>query len=111
MPHDTAGLVELFGSRDKFVNELQTFFLRARWFNYTILPNLYYWGGNEQELFAVYMFSYVGRPDLTQEYSRWLLDNIFTTQPNGYPGNDDYGTMSAWYMFTSAGFYPLAGSS
>ena len=44
-----------------------------------------------------------------QHYSRWVLRNVYTTGPGGLPGNDDYGTMSAWYIFASIGFYPRAG--
>ena len=56
-------------------------------------------------------FNYANRSDLTQKYSRWLLNNAYTIKPDGLPGNDDYGTMSAWYIFASMGFYPLSGSS
>lgn len=48
---------------------------------------------------------------MTQKYSRWLLEHAYTNKPDGLPGNDDYGTMSAWYIFASLGFYPLSGSS
>lgn len=40
---------------------------------------------------------------------RWVVDEIYSTEPNGLPGNDDYGTMSAWFIFSSIGFYPRAG--
>lgn len=57
------------------------------------------------------MFSYAKRPELTQKYVRWIIDNIYSNKQNGIPGNDDYGTMSAWLIFSSIGFYPRAGCS
>lgn len=60
---------------------------------------------------SVWMFNNAGRPDKTQYYSRWLLRHKYTTDAAGIPGNDDYGTMSAWYVFAALGFYPRAGSS
>jgi putative alpha-1,2-mannosidase len=104
-------LIELFGDPKLFIQELDTFFIRSRPWTTTDLPNPYYWPGNEHDLFSVWQFHYANRSDLTQLHSRWLLDHAYTTKPDGIPGNDDYGTMSAWYIFTSMGFYPLAGSS
>jgi len=56
-----------------------------------------------------WVFHAGGRPDLTQYWTRWILDNRYSSLPSGLPGNDDYGTMSAWYTFASLGFYPLTG--
>ncbi|CAF4768312.1 unnamed protein product, partial [Rotaria sp. Silwood2] len=90
---------------------LNTFFQLGQLWTTTLLPNPYYWPGNEHNLFSVWQFNYANRSYLTQKYSRWLLNHAYTTKPDGLPGNDDYGTMSAWYIFTSMGFYPLSGSS
>jgi putative alpha-1,2-mannosidase len=51
-----------------------------------------------------------GRPDLTQKWSRWAAATKFGDGPDGLPGNDDGGTMSAWLLFTMLGFYPLNGT-
>jgi len=110
-PHNTPRLIELFGGPEKFVEELDTFFTRSQLWTSTFLPNPYYWAGNEHDLFSVWQFHYANRSDLTQKHARWLLDHVYTTDPGGIPGNDDYGAMSAWYIFASMGFYPLAGSS
>jgi putative alpha-1,2-mannosidase len=55
------------------------------------------------------MFAYGGRADLAQKWSKWVVKNIYTPDEDGLPGNDDYGTMSAWLAFVSMGFYPRAG--
>ena len=104
-------MIELFGGKDNFIKELNIFFERGQFDTSTLLPNPYYWPGNEHNLFSVWQFNYVNRSDLTQKYARWLLNHAYTKNPDGLPGNDDYGTMSAWYIFTSIGFYPLSGSS
>jgi len=108
---DVKGLVDLFGSNTNFVDELEYFMYRSQFDPFNVLPNPYYWAGNEPDILAPWMFNFANRPDLTQKYVRWNLDNRFTTEPDGIPGNDDYGTMSAWFLFGSLGFYPLAGST
>ncbi|MBA7564567.1 hypothetical protein ES708_06230 [subsurface metagenome] len=52
----------------------------------------------------------MGRPDLTQKWVRWILDNKYDTSYKGLDGNDDGATLSSWYIFSSMGFYPIAGS-
>jgi predicted alpha-1,2-mannosidase len=70
----------------------------------------YYWAGNEPDIDAVYLFTQLGRPDLTQKWVAWLRAAWFTAGADGIPGNDDGGTMSAWLLWSSLGIYPLAGS-
>lgn len=74
------------------------------------LPNPYYWAGNEHDLFTVWLYPAAGRPDLTQKYSRFIVNNFYGTKGDGLPGNDDYATMSAWLIFAELGFYPLPGT-
>jgi predicted alpha-1,2-mannosidase len=106
---DAAGLVSLFKSREYFVQELDDFFAKsipmvgAR-------PNAYYWHGNQPDIYAAYLFNTAGRPDLTQKWVRWILDRKYGHQENGLDGNDDGGTLSAWYVLSSLGLYPTAGS-
>jgi len=111
VPHDISGLIRLFGSNKTFVEQLEVFFERSQDDPLTILPNPYYWAGNEPDILAVWMFDFAGRADLTQRFSRMVMRTSFNPGPDGLPGNDDYGTMSAWYVFASLGFYPLAGST
>ena len=73
-------------------------------------PRPYYWHGNEPDIHAAYLFNEAGRPDLTQKWVRWILDHKYDTTYKGLDGNDDGATLSAWYIFSSLGFYPIAGS-
>jgi hypothetical protein len=92
VPHDIDGLVNLFGSTSNFISQLDEFFYRSEDDPLNALPNPYYWAGNEPDILAVWMFDWVGRPDLTQQYSRMVMTSKYTSQPDGLPGNDDYGT-------------------
>ena len=73
-------------------------------------PGCYYWHGNEPDIHAAYLFNEAHRPDLTQKWSRWILDNKYDVNAGGLDGNDDGATLSSWYIFASLGLYPIAGS-
>ena len=73
-------------------------------------PRKYYWHGNEPDLNASYLFAQLGRPDLTYKWQRWVIDTMYSDQPNGVAGNDDGGTLGAWYVLSTLGLYPIAGS-
>lgn len=107
VPHDAAGLVETIGGPAAFVEKLGTFMGRARDTFNPDLPSAYYWHGNEPNLVAPFLFGFAGRPDLTRAWTHWVADTIYTPVPAGLPGNDDGGTLSAWYVFAAAGIYPL----
>ena len=107
---DPEGLISLFDSRDYFVSELNSFFEKANnrlgwWF-----PGSYYWHGNQPDIHAAYLFNTAGRPDLTQKWVRWILDTKHGDNFIGLDGNDDGGTLSAWYIFSALEFYPVAGT-
>jgi putative alpha-1,2-mannosidase len=100
----------LFESPEYFVTELNDFFALSdpamgRW-----NPGPYYWHGNEPDIHAAYLFNEAGRPDLTQKWVRWVLDHKYGTAYDGLDGNDDSATLSAWYIFSSLGIYPIAGT-
>lgn len=107
--HDATGLVSLFSSRDEFVTELEAFFANSKP-AVGQLPNGYYWQGNQPDIHAVYLFNAAGRSDLTQKWVRWILKHKHDDSPIGLDGNDDGGTLSAWYVLNSLGFYPIVGS-
>jgi predicted alpha-1,2-mannosidase len=115
VPHDPQGLIELFGGRESFVAALEEFFALSK-HEHDNLDDLtrllfrnYYWAGNEPDIHTTYLFVDAGRADLAGRWSRWALETSFGDGPDGLPGNDDCGTMSAWYLFTALGFYPVPG--
>lgn len=107
---DSEGLISLFKSRENFVDELNKFFEKADSTRGTVTPGSYYWHGNEPDIHAAYLFNAVGRPDLTQKWVRWILDNKYGDDYDGVDGDDDAGTLSAWYVWSALGMYPVAGS-
>eukprot|EP01119_Soliformovum_irregulare_P012554 TRINITY_DN3269_c0_g2_i4.p1 TRINITY_DN3269_c0_g2~~TRINITY_DN3269_c0_g2_i4.p1 ORF type:complete len:741 (+),score=200.96 TRINITY_DN3269_c0_g2_i4:19-2241(+) len=111
VPGDIEGLKKLFVSNDNFNQQLEELFHRSEFFPETVLPNPYYWAGNEPDILSVWLFALAGRPDLTQYYSRYVMNYWYTTESSGIPGNDDYGTMSAWYIWSAIGIYPISGST
>ena len=99
VPQDIPGLEQAMGGRDSLLTKLNEFFDKG-----------YYWHGNEPNIHSAYLFNEAGRPDLTQKWSRWILDNKYDVNSEGVDGNDDGATLSSWYIFASLGFYPIAGS-
>lgn len=120
VPHDMQGLMELIGGAETMSERLDYFFVEAEKHQQfleenpddiaTLVPPPYYWHGNEPDIQAAYMFLQSGRPDLTQKWVTWISNILYGTDAGGIPGNDDCGTMSAWYVFSSIGFYPVPGS-
>ena len=117
--HDVDGLAALFGGPEAMVTALDAFFANAKADLDAIEPDdtlrrgsiqTYYWAANEPDIHAAYLFAQVGRPDLCQKWVRWAMGAAYGDGPDGLPGNDDGGTMSAWYVFSALGFYPLPGS-
>lgn len=109
-PFDAEGMIELFKSREYFISELNEFFEKSTPGIGSWNPGPYYWHGNQPDLHAAYLFNAAGRPDLTQKWVRWILENKYSDRFDGLDGNDDGGTLSAWYVFSALGFYPVAGS-
>ena len=99
---DMAGLIALFGGDDPFNAELDKFFGYA----HPTWTGQYYNPYNETDLQAPFLYDYSGAPWKTQSRVRELLADAYGTTPAGIPGNDDCGTMSAWYVFAALGLYP-----
>lgn len=108
--HDIEGMIELFGSEEYFVSELEDFMEDASLTRAAIDPGHGFWIGNQHDIHTPYLFANAGRADLTQKWVRWTLENRFSDDINGLDGNDDGGTLSSWYVFSAMGFYPLAGT-
>lgn len=112
VPHDSAGLAQTMGGKDAMLAKLEQLFTHSACKAPAIgLPQPYYWAGNEPSLFAAWHFAVLGDSARTAKYTRWALATQYGDGPDGLPGNDDSGTMSAWYIFASLGFYPVAGST
>ena len=109
--NDIDGMIELFGSKEYFVSELDDFMKDASLNRAAFNPGAGYWIGNQHDIHTPYLFINADRPDLTQKWVRWTLDNRFSTDINGLDGNDDGGTLSSWYVFSSMGIYPVAGTA
>ena len=109
VPADADAVVGLFKSRDYFVAQLEEFFEKAPK-GVCVTPNAFYWQGNQPDIYAAFLFNHAGRPDLTQKWTRWILENKHNTEPTGLDGNDDGGTLSAWYVLSSLGLFPTAGT-
>ena len=110
VPHRPQELIELMGGNENFVKELESFMEGASVRISAIYPGSFYWHGNEHDFHALYLFNEAGRADLTQKWSRWALNTRYNQKPNGLDGNDDGGTLSAWYVFSALGLYPQAGT-
>ncbi|MEO7109893.1 MAG: GH92 family glycosyl hydrolase, partial [Polyangiaceae bacterium] len=76
----------------------------------SVLPQPYYWASNEPDLFSGWMFAAAGDMTRAGRWLRWTTTTSYDEGPAGLPGNDDSGTMSAFYIFASLGIYPVAGS-
>ncbi len=111
IPFDPEGLVSLFKNPESFVEELESYFEGSTKVVGSWNPGPYYWHGNEPYIHSAYLFNAAGRPDLTQKWVRWILDTKYSDDYVGLDGNDDGGTLSAWYVFSALGFYPIAGST
>ncbi len=98
VPQDVPGLIAATGGRARFVAWLDRLFDSG---NYN--------QGNEPDLLAPYMYIDAGRPDRTAERVRRIMAGEYSPARTGLPGNDDAGTMSSWYVWSSIGLYPLAG--
>ena len=111
VPHHPQGLIELFGSEKNFINKLnENFSLTAT--SGEINGNAsgfigQYAHGNEPSHHTVYLYNFVGKPERTQELINQVRSSFYRASPCGYAGNDDCGQMSAWYIFSSLGFYPF----
>ena len=96
VPHDINGLARLMGGKKNFVNSLQGVF-----------DNGHYDPANEPDIVYAYLFSRIkGEEWRTQKEIKNILDNHYRNAPDGIPGNDDTGTMSAWAVFSMMGIYP-----
>jgi predicted alpha-1,2-mannosidase len=106
VPQDEPGLRALFGSDEAFVDKLSILFEKSKAVFDFAIPSVYYFHGNEPDIHAPFLFTDAGRPDLTREWTRWVLESAYRDTYDGLVGNDDAGTLAAWYVFAALGLYP-----
>ncbi len=111
VPHDVAGLAEAMGGKDAAAARLDAFFKRQDGSWATGGDALRYDPTNEPGIHTPWIYNELGQPRKTQETVRAMARLVYRTGPSGLPGNDDLGTMSAWYVFAALGLYPRTPSS
>ena len=112
VPHDLRRLIELHGGSDKFAAKLDELFTTKDKLTGREQPDItgligQYAHGNEPSHHIAYLYNYAGQPWKTQKYVRQILDEFYKPAPDGLIGNEDCGQMSAWYVLSASGFYPV----
>ncbi|MCF0160878.1 MAG: glycoside hydrolase family 92 protein [Bacteroidaceae bacterium] len=107
--HDVPGLIELMGGEEAFTSKLDIFFTTELISTISDVSGLIgqYAHGNEPSHHVAYLYAMAGKPARTQELIREIFDTQYSPRPDGLCGNDDCGQMSAWYMLSAMGFYPV----
>ena len=111
VPHDMEGLISLTGGPKAFEKKLDTFFTLTdtsgeKNDNISGLIGQYA-HGNEPSHHVAYLYNNVGKPEKTRAMVKRIMTELYNNNYNGYAGNDDCGEMSAWYVFSAMGFYPV----
>ncbi|TJZ60143.1 glycoside hydrolase family 92 protein [Sphingobacterium olei] len=121
--HDPQGLIDLMGGNDRFTSMLDTVFtvpshegMKSRRMIHEMremqVMNMgQYAHGNQPIQHMPYLYNYGGQPWKTQYWVRQIMDKLYSAAPDGYCGDEDNGQTSAWYVFSSLGFYPVAPGS
>lgn len=113
VPHDIEGLAKLYGGEEKFVEKLDSLFtVSSELHGPNPAPDItgrigQYAHGNEPGHHTLYIYNYVGQPWKGQKRISDVLYTLYSTKPYGMCGNDDGGQMSAWYIMSAMGFYPM----
>jgi predicted alpha-1,2-mannosidase len=116
VPHDIEGLMRLLGGREKFAEKIDGLFAadsRTTGRDQADITGMIgqYAHGNEPSHHMAYLYAYAGQPWKTQAMVRRILTTMYAAAPDGLSGNEDCGQMSAWYILSALGFYPVAPGS
>jgi len=111
VPQDVEGLIGLLGGEKPFTAKLDSLFTAKGDMGAESSPDIsgligQYAHGNEPSHHITYMYAYVGQPYKTADKVREIMSDLYSTNHDGLSGNEDVGQMSAWYIFSSLGFYP-----
>ena len=118
--HDVQGLINLFGSDEKFASKIDAVFSAPN----TVKPGTYggiihemeemvlanmgqYAHGNQPIQHMIYLYNYAGQPWKTQYWIRQVMDRLYNSTERGYPGDEDQGGMSSWYILSALGIYSV----
>ena len=111
VPQNVPDLIELSGGAESFIQKLDQMFALEQeagespeWISGYIGQYVH---GNEPSHHVPYLYQYAGQPAKAQARLRQVMDELYTTAPDGLAGNEDCGQMSAWYLFSSLGLYPV----
>ncbi len=113
VPHDVARLIALHGGREQFAAKLDELFTTDQKLTGRFQPDItgligQYAHGNEPSHHIPYLYNYAGQPWKTQQLVRRIMDEFYKNAPDGLIGNEDAGQMSAWFVLSAMGFYPVA---
>jgi len=115
-PQDISGLMALMGGKEQFENRLDEMFSAPENLSGRQQADItgligQYAHGNEPSHHMAYLYNYTGSPDKTQRLVRQIMDELYGTGPDGLCGNEDCGQMSAWFVLSAMGFYPVTPGS
>jgi predicted alpha-1,2-mannosidase len=116
VPQDVPGLIQLMGGKEQFAAKLDSLFSFKEADTSKGVSDIQgrigeYWHGNEPSHHVIYLYSYAGQPWKAAERLHEVVTTQYGNKPNSLSGNDDCGQMSAWYIFTCLGFYPVCPGS
>jgi predicted alpha-1,2-mannosidase len=112
VPHDISGLIKLHGGEIPFEQKLDSLFTTGNKTTGRTQDDItgligQYAHGNEPSHHMIYLYDYVGKPHKTQQKVLQVMNDFYKNSPDGLIGNEDCGQMSAWYVFSALGFYPV----
>ncbi|NIM19577.1 MAG: glycoside hydrolase family 92 protein [Candidatus Latescibacteria bacterium] len=112
VPQDVQGLIDLMGGKEAFTDKLDQLFSSGSETTGRHQPDItgligQYAHGNEPSHHMAYLYNFAGKPWKSQIRVREIMQKMYTDQPDGLCGNEDCGQMSAWYVFSALGFYPV----
>ena len=112
VPQDVDGLISLIGGKERFIERMDSMFTyhpaadaELPLFSTGMIGQ--YVHGNEPCHHVIYLYNKVGQPWKTQKYAAEVMHSLYRNTPDGLCGNEDCGQMSAWYVFSAMGFYPV----
>jgi len=111
-PQDVHGLIQMLGGDKPFLKKLDSLFVVKGDMGKEASNDIsgligQYAHGNEPSHHIAYLYVYAGQPWKTAQKVRFILDSLYSANPEGLSGNEDVGQMSAWYVMSSLGFYPV----